>query len=638
MPKSKKVITKKKSDALTEFVLNRFEYSKMNMMGRHSAWREYYDDYRGTRLGNKEPWQANYIIPCLKESVRTITPIYLNILLSAGLKSFDIKPGERTDKKMADLLKDVLVYQLDGVARRRGGFFSTMEGFIKQFEIYGYSAVEVPWRTETYKGKMVFDGPDIEVIDIFNFFPDPGALNVGDSWVVLRKRDVFLSYLRMLEKQEIYSHVSDLRDTEQPFEEYDTLVYGQSGMKDDRVELLEYHGEVPKDLIEGSLDDESLVDIYEDEFVQALITIANRKVCIRADVYPFECGSIFVDASRDRMPNEHFGIGQGEDIQPMAAELTNAHNKLFDCVNLIANPMGVANPSKISGLGGGVMISHPGKIFITNPNIQNVADAMMFFNMTAQAGALSPLAALIQSLDERIQKVTQAVPVIAAMPNKKGLPETLGATLMMQGNAAEPIKHTVRHCLEPWFQRVLEIFYKLDLQFFPNSSAYRVLGDEKGREWEDERRRAYISKDDLRLVGNPDFIPRGVSIFNEKQQDIDNLLNYWKVAQGAMVPAIGPDGNPIVGPDGQPVMVPLVDQAAIAIRLAEKFELEDPEEIIPSLREMRRRREAVQVPQAGVPQGVLPQPATSPPQGQPTPGQPPLSPSNILSKLTGGRI
>lgn len=634
MPKSKKVITKRKSDALTEFVLNRFEYSKMNMMGRHSAWREYYDDYRGTRLGNKEPWQANYIIPCLKESVRTITPIYLNILLSAGLKSFDIKPGERTDKRMADLLKDVLVYQLDGVARRRGGFFATMEGFIKQFEIYGYSAVEVPWRTETYKGKMVFDGPDIEVIDIFNFFPDPGALNVGDSWVVLRKRDVFLSYLRMLEKQEIYSHVSDLRDTEQPLEEYDTLVYGQSGMKDDRVELLEYHGEVPKDLIEGSLDDESLVDIYEDEFVQALITIANRKVCIRADVYPFECGSIFVDASRDRMPNEHFGIGQGEDIQPMAAELTNAHNKLFDCVNLIANPMGVANPSKISGLGGGVMISHPGKIFITNPNIQNVADAMVFFNMTAQAGALSPLAALIQSLDERIQKVTQAVPVIAAMPNKKGLPETLGATLMMQGNAAEPIKHTVRHCLEPWFQRVLEIFYKLDLQFFPNSSAYRVLGDEKGREWEDERRRAYISKEDLRLVGNPDFIPRGVSIFNEKQQDIDNLLNYWKVAQGAMVPAIGPDGNPIVGPDGQPVMVPLVDQAAIAIRLAEKFELEDPEEIIPSLREMRRQREAAQVPQAGVPQGVLPQPATSPPQGQPTS---PLSPGDILSKLTGGR-
>lgn len=588
MAKTKKESLKTKGEALVEFVLNRFEYSKKEMQSRHDKWREYYDDYRGTRSDNKEPWQCNYIIPTLKDVVRTKVPLYANILFSNGIKSFDIEPGEEGDEGLIPLLKDTMVYELENCGRNQGGFFTVMDGFLTQFEMYGYSVAKIPWRIDKDKGKRVFEGPDIEVVDIFSFYPDPGTTDVNNSWCVIRKRDVFVSYLKQLEAQEVYHSVKDLKDTSQPDDEYDPTLTKQPN---DRVELLEYHGDIPKDLLEGKITDEAQVNIYEDDYVKALVTVANRKVCIRNVEYPYECGNIFVDASKDKMPNETFGVGTGEDIQALAEELTNAHNKLGDCVNLIANPMGVINKSKVSGVSGGIVISHPGKMFFAEQNVDDVRKAVYWFDTTAQAAALNPLIGFIQMLEEKIQKVTQAVPVISAMPSKKGLPETLGATLMMQGNAAEPIKHIVKHCLEPWFERVLEIIYKHNLQYFSKASASRVLGVERAKVWFEEKEKKEIRKEDIRLAGNPDFRPRGVSIFNEKQTEVENLINFAKVALGMVEPQTDPMGQPVIGADGKPIVQPVVDQKEMAKRIAEKMGIDDIEELIPALRELREAGE-----------------------------------------------
>lgn len=592
MPKKGKMTEKSrtKGEALVEFVLNRYGYSKSNMVERQGKWREYYDDYRGTQSSGKEPWQANYIIPSLKDVVRTKVPLYANILFSNGLKSFDILPGEEGDEAVTPMLKNILIYQLGNVGYNRRGFFNQIEDLLKQWEIYGYGATKIPWREEKdNKGRLIFDGPDIEVLDIFNLYPDPSVLDINSSWVIIKKRDVFVSTLRMLEKMKIYHDIVELKDTSQPGESSDTPALNST--IDNRVELLEYHGEIPKELLEGKIHDDSSVNPYEDEYVQALVTIANRHVCIRNVEYPYDCGNIFVDISKDRMPNEQFGVGTGEDIQGMAQELTNAHNKLCDCVNIISNPMAIINAAKIAGVSSGVIISHPGKVFTANPGVENVSNAMMFIDTRAQGAALTPLINFIRMMEEKIQKITQAVPVIASMPSKQGLPETLGATLMMQGNASEPIKHLVKHCLEPWFQKVLEIMYKHDLQFFTEESAYRVLGKEKGKLWYEDKERRMIGKEDIQMVGNPDFIPRGVSIFNEKQTEMENLINIWKVSQGAVVPKTDVMGNQIMGPDGQPQAEPIVDQREIIKRIAIKAGIDNIEELIPSLRTEREEKE-----------------------------------------------
>lgn len=611
--------TTTKGEALVRFVLSRFEYSKNELAPLREKWREYYDDYRGTRRPNKEPWQANFIIPTLKDIVRTKVPLYANILFANGIKSFDIEPGSEEDEEIIPYLKDLLIYQLDNVGRRRGGFFGVMEAFLKQFEIFGYSVAKVPWRVEKSGKTVIFEGPDIEVIDIFSFFPDPQALDISSSWVIVRKRDVFVSYLKQMEKQGVYHSISFLKDTSQPREDEDP---DYSKLIEDRVELLEYHGEVPRDLLEGNAFDEATVNPYDDEYVNAIVTIANRKVCIRAVPYPYDSGLIFVDAAKDRMPNETFGCGTAEDIQAMAEELTNAHNKLTDCINLISNPMFVVNPAKVSGFSSAVITACPGKVFYANPNVDNVSNALQFIDTRAQAIALTPLITLINILEEKIQKISHAVPVISPVVNKKGLPETLGATLMMQSNAAEPIKHTVKHCLEPFFQRILEIFYKHNLQFLSKTSAYKVLGKKNAAAYIQKKAKAEITSSDIRLSGNPDFRPRGVTVFSERQIEIENLMNMWKLAQSALVPQTDPMGRPVLGPDGQPMMVPLVDQKEIVKRIAEKMNIDNLDELIPSLREQ-------------------PEASTNPIPSNKMPIQPPnpqnISLPSVLGLLRGGQ-
>ncbi|TET08114.1 MAG: hypothetical protein E3J83_04370 [Candidatus Atribacteria bacterium] len=578
---------KTKGEALVEFVLNRYSYSKNEMLGKQGKWREFYEDYRGSTLANKEAWQANYIVPSLKECIRIKTPLYMNILFSAGIKSFDVEAVEENDEPMIPLIKSLTTYDLNNVGRDRSGLFGQWEAYIKQFEIYGYTIAKIPWKKEkNKKGELIFEGPDMEVWDIFSVYPDPGVNNIGGSWIILQKKDIFVSYLRMLEDGGTYHSIKDLEETSQPGDDDTT----KGVKKDDRVELLEYHGEIPKSLLEGEVTDEEQTNPYEDKYVDAIITIANGKVCIRNEEYPYDCGNIFIDSCKDRMPNEQFGIGTGEDIQAMAAELTNAHNKFSDAVNLIANPMGIVNPQKLAGLSN-ILIAHPGKLFVANPMVDNVAHALHFIDTTAAASALSPLIKFIDMMDKRIQKLSQAVPSISPSPSKKELHPTLGGTLLMQANAAEPLKHVVKHALEPAFQKMLEIFYKHNIQHLSKASAYRVLGKKKAERWFKEKKRREITKEDIKLQGNPDFIPRGVSVFAEKQVEIQNLLTFLEISLKALVPKLDPMGNPTQGEDGKTVMENLVDIREIIKRLAQIFGFKDIEKLIPSLIEEREREE-----------------------------------------------
>ena len=612
----KEKIKKTKGQALVDFVIRRYEYSKEKMLSRQQSWKEYYEDYRGKTIDTKESWQANYIIPTLKEVVRTKVPLFMNILFSAGIESFEIEPGEVGDEISTPLLKTKLIFDLDNTGRNRGGFFGVWGEFIKQYEIYGYSVAKIPWREEYDKrGRKIFDGPDMETIDIFKFYPDPTSLTL-DSWKIIEKDNVFISYLRMMEKAGIYFNIKELKNTSQKDKsdsvmgEYQVPDPLQPSLQPDKVDLLEYHGEVPKSLLEGEITDEVEVDPYEDDYVDAIITIANQSVVIRADEYPYECGNIFIEACKDRMPNEKFGIGTGEDIQAMSAALTNDYNKFDDCVSIVSMPTIIVNPNRVV-LPGDTFIVKPGGVIYTNSMVDNVAHAAYFLDTTPAAAALNPLIIHIKMLDERIQKLSNAVPTISPTATAKEMPETLGATRLMQANAAEPIKHEVKHQLEPAFKRMLEIYYKHNLQYFSEDSAYRILGKEKAERWIRDKKRKEINKEDIVLKGNPDFIPKGVSVFEEKRTEILALLQFLDTSLKAIAPALDDFGRPLLDANGKPIMVPKADVGEIMKRLAEQLAFKDIERLLPYLRAERERKE-IQAEIRQSPQVGIPTPTSSP--------------------------
>jgi hypothetical protein len=621
-------------DALKEFVLEQWAYSKRELQTRHDAMRRYHKQYRGQRDPRKEFWQANYVIPSLKEALRIKIPLFMNILFAKGYESFDVEPGSKEDESKMFYTKNLLTYGLRGIGKRRGGLYGQMEDFMKQREMYGYTLGRVYWKDEKDKqGKTTFHGPEFETLDVFSTFPDPGSVNINDSWVVLQYRDVFIGKLRMLENEGIYENIGDLYNTSQPQNDNpDDNDSPEQGSTKNRVELLEYHGEVPKSLLEGDLYDVSQVNPYEDEYVDAIITLANRDVIIRRDENPYETTRQFVEASKDRLPNEMLGVGTAEDIEAMAQELTNAHNKLTDCINLIANPMAVVNLSQMVGMKG-TIISHPGKMFKTQPGVENVAHAMYWMDTSSQAAALGPLIKLIGMLKDEIQRNTQAVPVISPVVDKAGLPETLGATQMIQANASEPIKHDVKHSFEPAFESILEIMLELYLKFLESAPAYQILGREKAEEWEKEKHRADITKEDIQLTEPPTFIARGVSVFSEKQAEIEKMLRFLEISTKATVPALDQNtGEPLMGEDGNPVMVPKADVGEIMKRIAELSGFKNLEDLLPYLRQKRLQLQEMN------PQGSNPSTQNTPggplsPGGAPR-GRPPTDMSNPLERVS----
>ena len=586
-----------KHQKLLEYLLNRFEFAKKGIQPHHEKWKRHYDNYRGTQIATKDIWQANYVVPIFKEIVRIKVPLYLNILFSNGIKSFDIEPGEVDDEEQAPLVKDVLIFQCRNIGKDKEGFFGQWGGFIKQFEMYGYSAGMCPWKEEkNLKGDTTFDGPDFEVLDIFSYYPDPSSL-AQNSWKIVQKRNVFVSYLRQQEELDHYKNIVELKGTYQP--EKEDSVGGISldelfeNTDDDRVELLEYHGEVPKSLIEGDLGEISLIDPYEDEYVDAIVTVGNRKVVVRAEEYKYPC-NIFFSASKDKLPNEQFGIGTGEDIEAMARELTNSHNMFSDAVSLICNPMGIINPTYLTGLSG-TIVTYPGKMFIANSMVDDVRKAISWIDTSAPAASLSPLIKHIDMIDNRIQKLSHAVPSISPVATKAGMHETLGGAQMQQQNAAEPIKDVVNHNLEPAFVNMLSIFYKLNQEFFSSESAYKILGKEKAERWVKLNGKK-ITKKNIALKGDPDFIPRGVSIFREKQVELINLLKFFELSLQATEPMLNQQtGKPEIGGDGKPVMQPIGSIAEIMKRCGVALNFDDLEKLIPKIQEMREAKEAKRV-------------------------------------------
>ena len=186
-------------DVLKSFVLDQWAYSADNIMERHDAMRRYYDQYRGTRTSKKQFWQADYVIPSLKEAIRIKIPLFLNILFSQGYESFDIEPGCKEDEHKMFYIKNLLVYGLRKMGKRRGGLYGQMEDFMKQRELYGYTVGRVFWKDEhDVRGRLKYHSPEFETLDIFSVFPDPGSISINDSWVILQTRNVFISRLRDL--------------------------------------------------------------------------------------------------------------------------------------------------------------------------------------------------------------------------------------------------------------------------------------------------------------------------------------------------------------------------------------------------------------------------------------------------------
>ena len=599
--KEKKVI-ETKEDLLLDYVKERYETAKTYWGPIQDEWKIIKDNYSHNYTVEEKSTEANINVPLLKKIVRNKVAHFAEMLLSRGAESFDLEPGEETDDPNSERLRLKMVYDLNNAEVEK-----KIIPWLHNYETYGYAVLCCPWKlieekrktgTDTYKDIVVFDGPDIENVDIHTFLSSPFNKDLT-SWKIFQKDNVPATYLRQKEKKGIFMNIKKLKDTSYP-EDFNRSPLTASK---DSVELLEYHGLVPKRLIEGKLDDRVDINPFEEDYVPAIITLANRTRVIRATKYPFWCGNIFVPIWKDKQTGENKGIGTGEDLQALLPMITNLYNRLTNLTNMISAGMYEVVIDDYSG-NKKTIKARPGKFFLVKRT-----GTVTAINMTAQASALGPLYKIISMFEKMIEVLTGTPPQIMPGGEKEDVHATFRGLMAMQAQALAPLKNEVKNNLEPAWKKVLEIFYKLNIQIFKKANAIRVLGREKAKQLDVTD----ITRKDIMLKGNPDFIPTGVTGFLEKMSELKNLFAFLDLGLKALAPRLGLDGNPIMGGDGKPVMEPIIDIREVVKMIGDRFMFKDIEKLIPSLKKEReakefnqRNREKMEEAKAGIKARTIP--------------------------------
>ena len=590
MPKSKKMDTKEiklirtKEEQLLDYVKERYEVATTYWKPIQDEFRVIRDNYSHNYTIEEKSTDANINVPILKKVVRNKVAHFAEMLLSRGAESFDLEPGEEDDNENSERLRLKLVYDLNNAQIE-----SKIIPWLHDYETYGYGVLCVPWKLieeeqktgeNSYKDVTVFDGPDIDNCNVLTLLSDPFNRDLT-SWKIFPKDNVPANYLRQKERRKdnptgIYFNIKELNETSYPEH------FGKSPLtaSKDSVELLEYHGLVPKRLIEGKLEDKVEINPFGEDYVWSIITLANRTRVIRATAYPFWCGNIFVPIWKDKQTGENKGIGTGEDLQALLPMVTNLYNRLTNLVNMISSGMYEVVVDDYSGNKKSIK-ARPGKFFLVKRS-----GTITAINMTAQAAALAPLYQIISMFEKMIEVLTGTPPQIMPAGEKADVHSTFRGLMAMQEQALAPAKNEVKNNLEPAWKKILEIFYKHNIQFFKKASAIRVLGKEKAKQLDI----THITRKDIMLKGNPDFIPTGVSGFLEKMTELNNLFKFFELALKAVAPQIDPDGQPKQGPEG-PVMEPVIDIREVVKMIADRFMFKDVEKLIPSLKKERETRE-----------------------------------------------
>lgn len=284
-------------------IIDRYELARTYQFPFWNDFDRYYKMYESYVNDAKVAWETKIFIPM----VFSVIERYLPRILSNKPTVNYMARNENTVKQ-AQTNQALFDWEWDQVSRRKdGGMYLEMLRFAKDAFITGTGIAKIPWIKEmqnvksfneknevTQVNKKVFDGPDFEVVDPYDFFFDPEAYDVQRaSWVIHRTRRTLqeLKDINATKGIEIYKNLNllehmapdNLSATENDYKmrRKTALGSGQVLVQDrtiDKFELMECWGLFPV----YDKDGEKTEDLEE-----RVVTLANRKTVIRDVDYPY---------------------------------------------------------------------------------------------------------------------------------------------------------------------------------------------------------------------------------------------------------------------------------------------------------------------------------------------------------------
>jgi len=459
-----------------------------------SAWRQPLEDkwnqmYRlffNDDSELKTPTRAKIFIPMVFKIIETGLPLIINTIFSSD-SFFEVVPTNPEDQSIADVVQILLEYQLT-----QANFYPKFLEFTKQLLIYGTSYFKVFWKVErqwvwerepirkqvSFFGipagnrivgwkekksyKVVERRPEVDLLDILDVFPDPGACKTQDG------RGVFIrSYMDKEDLRElgagphpVYANTNSDSLKEGSNQSYSasrqyrltTRGLSNRGGKDKGIEILEFFGKY-------DLDGDGIRE-------EAYIVIANKQVLLKATANPWEHQKRpIVKANMFVVPLEWYGIGLIEPIIGQQNELNTLRRQRLDNINQILNNMWLAKDTADIDLNS--LVTSPSGIIITSD--MDGIESLRPNDVTSTSYIEA------QTLEAEMEAIT-VTQAAQGNPASGKLGRTSSGARMIIAQSLEKFGMAIRMIEETAIKRVLRMFHQLNLQFLDDDEILRDPG------------------------------------------------------------------------------------------------------------------------------------------------------------------
>lgn len=303
-----------------------------------TKWDRFYRLYRSELEEKNYPWQSNLFIPYAFSTVETVVP-----RLVSNRPQIDIVPREPEDQDRATIMNNLIDYQWDLMDMN-----VLLPEAVKEMAIYGTVILKVGWKKEEKEvisaevvdeeipelgtvpiteKKTVYDGPSVELVDLYDFFWDPEATDIDTAKWVIHRTKRSLDYLKEKQRQKIYKNINLLEQSASPVQLDDQKQQRRATLG---ISLPDYTAEKDDKDIE-------LLEYWSDDKV---CVVANRSVIIREEKNPYRHGKKpFIRCVDQKVPHEFLGVGEIEPIESLQYELNDRRNQRMDNITLALNRM-----------------------------------------------------------------------------------------------------------------------------------------------------------------------------------------------------------------------------------------------------------------------------------------------------------
>tara|TARA_R110000751_G_scaffold62841_4_gene130145 strand:+ start:527 stop:2491 length:1965 start_codon:yes stop_codon:yes gene_type:complete len=316
-------------------------------------WDEYYRIWRGiwkSEDKTRHSEKSQLISPASQQAIESIVS-ELEEAVFGGSKWFDLRDDviDQDPRDVAAIrmflqedlekekVKDAVVESLLNAAIYGTGI-AKVNVIERTEKVVKVAPIEGTYTSDTVVSEQDIVAVKVEALSPKEFVIDPTATSIdealGCAQIVIKAKYEIMEGIRdgLYEDKPIGSY----NKIDLGFDEEDSSV----STDDDKVKITEYWGRVPKKFLNKSDDLSDEFDYDEDELVEAVVTIANDKVVLRASENPYLMKDRpFVSFQLDRVPNKFWGRGVTEKGYNPQKALDAELRARIDTLALTTHPM-----------------------------------------------------------------------------------------------------------------------------------------------------------------------------------------------------------------------------------------------------------------------------------------------------------